>query len=123
MSCHLSRELRTQFKVRALPIRKDDEIEVKRGKAPKQSKHIIGNNKGKKGKILKVYRKRWCVHVDKITKDSAKGTQVQIPLHPSKLQITSLKMDKDRKKLIEKKKVQEKGKGKYKAGEAAMGLD
>ena len=32
-------------------------------------------------------------------------------------------MDKDRKKLLEKKKVVAKGKGKYKAGQVEMGLE
>ena len=70
---------------------------------------------------MQVYRRRWALHVDKITKEKANGTQVQIPLHPSNCQIINLKLDKDRKKLLEKKKVVEKEKGKYKAGQ--MGLD
>ena len=82
---------------------------------------LIGNSKGKKGKVLQVYRRKWALHVDKITKEKANGTQVQIPLHPSNCQIINLKLDKDRKKLLEKKKVAEKEKGKYKAGQ--MGLD
>ena len=72
---------------------------------------------------MHVYRKRWCLHIEKITKDKANGTQVQIPIHPSKCQIVNLKLDKDRKKLLERKKVVEKGKGKYKAGAVDMGLD
>ena len=70
---------------------------------------------------MQVYRRRWALHVDKITKEKANGTQVQIPLHPSNCQIINLKLDKDRKKILEKKKVVEKEKGKYKAGQ--MGLD
>ena len=112
MSCHLSKDLKNQYHVRAIPVRKDDEVQVLRG-----------NNKGKKGKVLHVYRKRWCLHIEKITKDKANGTQVQIPIHSSNCQIVNLKLDKDRKKILERKKVVEKGKGKYKAGAVDMGLD
>ncbi len=95
-----------------MPVRKDDEVVVMRG-----------NHKGKKGKVLQVYRKKWAIHVDKITKDKANGTQVQVPLAPSNCQITTLKLDKDRKKVLERKKVVSKAKGKYEAGKVDMGLD
>ena len=122
MSCHLSKDLKNQYHVRAIPVRKDDEVLVMRGISLSEI-NLIGNHKGKKGKILQVYRKRWALHVEKITKDKANGTQVQIPLHPSNCQIINLKLDKDRKKILERKKVVEKGKGKYKAGQVEMGLD
>ena len=121
MSCHLSKDLRTQYKVRAIPVRKDDEIVVMRGNLWITNKK--GNHKGKKGKVISVYRKRWALHIDKITKDKANGTQVQVPLHPSNCQITTLKMDKDRKKILERKKVVAKGKDKHEAGKVDMGLD
>ena len=70
-----------------------------------------------------MYRRRWSIHIEKITKDKANGTQIQVPIHPSNCQITALKLDKDRKKLLEKKKTVEKGKGKYQAGKVDMGLD
>jgi large subunit ribosomal protein L26e len=70
-----------------------------------------------------VYRKRWCLHIDKLTHEKGSGQQVQIPIHPSNCTITTLKMDKDRKRLLERKKVLEKGKGKYKAGQTDMDLD
>ena len=84
---------------------------------------IKGNHKGKKGKVLQVYRKKWSIHVDKITKDKANGTQVQVPIQPSNCQITTLKLDKDRKKLLERKRVAARGKGKHEAGKVEMGLD
>ena len=121
MSCHLSKDLKNQYHVRAVPVRKDDEVQIMRGNL-----WIVifkGNHKGKKGKVLQVYRKRWAIHVEKITKDKANGTQVQVPVHPSNCAIINLKLDKDRKKLLERKKVVEKGKGKYKAGQVDMGLD
>ncbi len=72
---------------------------------------------------MQVYRKRWVLHIEKVTKDKANGTQVQVPIHSSNCMITNLKLDKDRKKLLERKKVVEKGKGKYQAGKVDMGLD
>ena len=48
---------------------------------------------------------------------------MQVPIHPSNCTLITLKLDKDRKKLLERKKVVEKGKGKYKAGQVDMGLD
>eukprot|EP00826_Nyctotherus_ovalis_P059712 TRINITY_DN8331_c0_g1_i4.p2 TRINITY_DN8331_c0_g1~~TRINITY_DN8331_c0_g1_i4.p2 ORF type:complete len:142 (-),score=44.97 TRINITY_DN8331_c0_g1_i4:175-600(-) len=112
MGCHLSKDLRTQYHVRAIPIRKDDEVTVMRG-----------NHKGKKGKVISVYRKRWAIHVEKITKDKANGTQVQVPIHPSNCMITKLKIDNDRKRILDKKKVVEKDKGKFQTGKVEMALD
>ncbi len=44
------------------------------------------------------------------------GQQVQLPLHPSNCQITNLKIDKDRKALLERKKRVPKSKDKHKEG-------
>ena len=55
---------------------------------------------------------------------SAAGATVQVGIHPSKCVITKLKLDKDRKKLLERKqgKGAEKGKGKFTEEEVqAMG--
>ena len=46
------------------------------------------------------------------------GSQVQIPIHPSNCVITSLKLDKDRKALLERKKRTVKDKNKHKEGVA-----
>eukprot|EP01062_Namystynia_karyoxenos_P073287 TRINITY_DN700_c0_g2_i2.p2 TRINITY_DN700_c0_g2~~TRINITY_DN700_c0_g2_i2.p2 ORF type:complete len:131 (+),score=65.48 TRINITY_DN700_c0_g2_i2:80-472(+) len=99
MSAPLSKELRTKFNVRAVPIRKDDEVKVKRG-----------SNAGRDGKVIKCYRKRWAIHVDKITTDKINGATVQIPIHPSNVEIIKLKLDKDRKVSLEKKNKQKGGK-------------
>ena len=48
------------------------------------------------------------------------GTQVQIPIHPSKCLVTQLKLDKDRKALLERKKRIPKQKLKHKEGLAGM---
>lgn len=81
--------------MRSLPIRKDDEVQIVRGKHAKEAV----------AKVTSVYRRRYCIHVDRIIKEKTNGAQVPVPIHPSKVQITKLKLDKDRKNLIERKKV------------------
>lgn len=48
------------LQVRAVPIRKDDEVLIKRGKF-----------KGREGKVTAVYRKKFVIHVERMTKDKA----------------------------------------------------
>jgi len=62
MSSHLSKELRTKYDVRAIPVRKGDTVKV-----------VRGTFKGREGKVQSVYRKRWCLHVEKITKEKTNG--------------------------------------------------
>ncbi|KAJ3008888.1 60S ribosomal protein L26 [Thoreauomyces humboldtii] len=92
MSAPLEKELRLQHKVRSLPVRKDDEVKV-----------VRGTYAGREGKIVTVYRKKWCIYIEKVTRDKVNGASVYIPIHPSKVVITSIKLDKDRKNLLERK--------------------
>lgn len=92
MSSHLSKDLRTQHNVRAMPIRKGDEVQVMRG-----------TNKTQAGKVITVYRRKFAVHIEKLVRTKPNGQTVPIPVHPSNLLITKLKMDKDRKNLINRK--------------------
>lgn len=85
MSSNLSKSLRTKYGVRSLPIRKDDEVVILRG-----------SRKGTKGKVIQVYRKKWAIHIDKVTKNKANGAPYQIPIHPSNVAITKVKEAKDR---------------------------
>ncbi|TNV72962.1 hypothetical protein FGO68_gene1438 [Halteria grandinella] len=93
MSSHLSKDLRTKYEVRSIPVRKGDTVKIMRG-----------TNKGREGKVQAVYRKKWA----------------QIPIHPSNCVITTLKIDKDRKAILEKKKRVAKQKNKHREG---AGLD
>ena len=61
-----------------------------------------------------MYRRRYCIHVDRIIKEKTNGAQVPVPIHPSKVQITKLKLDKDRKAILEKKKKRDTKKDKHK---------
>ena len=92
MSSTTSKEIREKFSVRSLPIRKDDFVKI-----------IRGSWKGREGKVICVYRKKWCIYIEKVTRDKANGTPVQIPIHPSNVEITKLYLDKDRNALIARK--------------------
>ena len=110
MSSHLSKELKTKYDVRSVPVRKGDTVKVMRGQF-----------KGREGKVQAVYRKRWALHIEKIVREKTNGSQSQIPIHSSNCLITQLKLDKSRKALLERKKRVAKEKNKHKEG--AAGLD
>ncbi|RYG50375.1 50S ribosomal protein L24 [archaeon] len=86
MSAHLSKDLREKYNVRALPLRKGDEVEIVRGH------HTV---KGRQGKILSVYRKKFVVHVERVTKEKKTGQSVPIAIQPSNVVITKLYLEKD----------------------------
>jgi len=92
MSSPLSNELKKQHNCRAIPIRKEDEVRV-----------VRGTFKGKEGKVVQVYRKKWVIHIDKVVRDKVNGASVQVGIDPSKVVITKLKMDKSRKAILERK--------------------
>jgi large subunit ribosomal protein L26e len=68
-----------------LPIRKDDEVRIVRGKY-----------KGREGKVTQVYRKKWVIHVDRVQRDKSNGSTSPIGIHPSNVVITTIKLDTDR---------------------------
>ncbi|CAF1621898.1 unnamed protein product, partial [Adineta ricciae] len=55
------------------------------------------------GKVTQVYRKKFVVHVERITREKANGNTVHIGIHPSKVQITKLKLDRDRKRILDRR--------------------
>ena len=92
MSAPLSKSLREKYNVRSMPIRKNDEVKI-----------VVGKKKGTEGKVKTCYRKRYCIYVERVTREKANGTPVDIPIHPSNVEITKLHLDKDRKALLAKK--------------------
>jgi large subunit ribosomal protein L26e len=64
---------------------------------------VRGSHKNQEGKVTQVYRKKFVVYISNIHRDKANSAQVNIGIHPSNLQITKLKIDKDRKKILERK--------------------
>ena len=112
MSSALSSELRTKYNVRSMPVRKDDEVKV-----------VRGTYKDREGKIVQCYRKKWVIHIERITREKASGATVQVGIHPSKCVITKLKLDKDRKAILERKNRDNKSdaaKGKFSEKDVAM---
>lgn len=103
MSAPLSKELREKHNVRSIPIRKDDEVTV-----------VRGTHKGKEGKVTSVYRLKYVIHIERVTDDKANSQTVPVGIHPSKVIVTKLKLDKDREAILERKggkgKESEKGK-------------
>ena len=98
MSSNLSKELQARHGVRSMPIRKDDEVMVTRGMY-----------KTREGKVIAVYRKKFVVHIERFTREKANGASVPVGINASSLVITKLKMDKDRKALLERKSKNNKG--------------
>eukprot|EP00397_Hematodinium_sp_SG-2012_P054204 GEMP01065199.1.p2 GENE.GEMP01065199.1~~GEMP01065199.1.p2 ORF type:complete len:145 (+),score=28.38 GEMP01065199.1:41-436(+) len=92
MSAPLSKELRAKYHVRSLPVRRDDEVTVSRGSFHDRA-----------GKVTQVYRKKWVLHIEQVVRDKTNGQSVQVGVSPSNVVITKLKLDKDRKVLLERK--------------------
>ncbi|CAI2197753.1 17475_t:CDS:2, partial [Funneliformis geosporum] len=106
MSSSLIKDLREKYKTRSIPIRKDDEVRI-----------VRGTFKGREGKVTQVYRKRWVIHIERISKEKINGTTVPVGIHPSNVVITKPKIDKDRRNLLERKNkaLAKKDKGKEEA--------
>ncbi|ORY29982.1 putative structural constituent of ribosome [Naematelia encephala] len=92
MSSSLSKDLRGKHSARSIPIRKDDEVLIVRGKY-----------KGREGKVIQVYRKKWVIHVERVTVEKSNAATVPVGIHPSNVVITSLKLDKDRRAILDRK--------------------
>ncbi|KII67495.1 60S ribosomal protein L26 [Thelohanellus kitauei] len=100
MSSSLSKELRQKYGIRSIPVRKDDEVVVFRG-----------NHRGMDSyKVIYVRRKKFIIQLQGLNTEKADGMTVPVGIHPSnvfplisKVQIVKIKMDKDRKRTIDKK--------------------
>ncbi|NIO44571.1 MAG: 50S ribosomal protein L24 [Candidatus Aenigmarchaeota archaeon] len=98
LSAHLSKDLIRKWKKRSLPVRKDDEVKVMRGKF-----------KGTTGKISKVDLKKLKVYIENVKRKKVSGEEIHVPIHPSNLLIINPVMDdKMRLKVINRTKKGEK---------------
>merc|ERR1711975_80448 len=107
MSAHLDKTLSDKYHVKSMPIRKDDEVIV-----------VRGSHRGREGKVIQVYRKKYVIHIERVTREKSNGSTVNVGIHPSNVMITKLKLDKDRRAILDRKdttKELAKGKGKYSA--------
>ncbi|XP_043849316.1 60S ribosomal protein L26-like 1 [Dromiciops gliroides] len=103
----LLKELRQRYNVCSMPIRKDEEVQV-----------VQGHYKGQQiVKVVQVYKKNYMIYTERVQWEKTNSTTVHVGIHPSKVVITRLKLDKDQKKILEwKAKSHQVGKekGKYK---------
>ena len=74
-----------------MPIRKDDEVTI-----------VRGANKGREGKVTSVYRLKYVVHIERVAREKSNGQSVPLGIHPSKVVISKLKLDKDRENILER---------------------
>merc|ERR1712188_189531 len=105
MSAHLDKTLSNKYHVKSMPIRKDDEVIV-----------VRGSHRGREGKVIQVYRKKYVIHIERVTREKSNGSTVNVGIHPSNVTITKLKLDKDRRAILDRKDTTKdlaKGKGKY----------
>merc|ERR1712196_424053 len=105
MSAHLDKTLSNKYHVKSMPIRKDDEVIV-----------VRGSHRGREGKVIQVYRKKYVIHIERVTREKSNGSTVNVGIHPSNVSITKLKLDKDRRAILDRRdttKELAKGKGKY----------
>ncbi len=47
-----------------------------------------------------MYRLKYVIHVERVTRDKASGQSVPLGIHPSNVVITKLKLDKDREDIL-----------------------
>ncbi|KAJ2686204.1 60S ribosomal protein L26A, partial [Coemansia spiralis] len=92
MSAGLSKDLRKKHEVRSIPIRTGDEVVV-----------VRGQHKGREGKVTTVYRKKWIIHIDRLVREKVNGATVPIPIHPSNVVVSALKLTKDRESILGRK--------------------
>ncbi|KAJ1789375.1 60S ribosomal protein L26A [Coemansia sp. RSA 2399] len=92
MSAGLSKDLRKKYDARSIPVVKGDEVVV-----------VRGQHKGREGKVSAVYRKKWVIHIERVDREKVNGSTVPVPIHPSNVAITSLKLTKDREAILKRK--------------------
>ncbi len=81
-SAPLSPDLKKKHGTNAIPVRMGDTVRIMRG-----------DRKGLEGKITRVNREKYRVFVEGVTRSKVDGTTIPVPLHPSKVMITSLNLD------------------------------
>ena len=91
MSCHLTKTLRDQYKIRSLPIKRGDEVKILKGKS-----------KNKSGKVVQVYRKRYFIYVYKVQREKQNSQMFFLSIKLCCCVIEKLFINKDRTKTIER---------------------
>jgi len=98
MSAPLSNELAASRGAKTLPVRKGDTVRILRG-----------DSKGFEGKVSRVALNEYRIYIEGLTREKVDGTNIFLPVHPSKVQIRSLNLeDSWRKDILARKKELEK---------------
>ena len=53
--------------------------------------------------MTSVYRLKYVIHIERISREKSNGQSVPLGIHPSKVVVTKLKLDKDRESILERK--------------------
>ena len=93
LAARLADELRQKYRVRGLPVRTGDSVRIMRG-----------DFGGLEGKVERVDYESGRIFVEGMTREKAAGVASKLPVHASKVQITSLNLsDKWRSGLLAEK--------------------
>ncbi len=82
LSAHLSKDLKSKYGKRSVPVRKGDEVLVMRGSFKK-----------KKGKVSEINLKRSRVAIEGLQRQKKDGTKVNVYFNPSKILIQTMNID------------------------------
>jgi large subunit ribosomal protein L24 len=82
MAAPLSPELAASRGVKTLPVRKGDTVRIQRG-----------DNKGFEGKISRVDLSHYRIYIEGLTREKVDGTNIFLPIHPSKVELRNLNLD------------------------------
>lgn len=53
--------------------------------------------------MTSVYRKKWVVHIERVTKEKVNGTSAPVGISPSNLSVTKLKLNSDRENILKRR--------------------
>jgi len=94
-SANLSEAIRKKYSKRSFPLRKGDTVRIMKGEFC-----------GKTGKVIGFNLRKLMVYIEGIQRNKKDGTKINVPIHPSNLQITEMALeDKKRVGALERKKV------------------
>ena len=114
MVCSLGEAERETHHVKRIPVVTGDRVRV-----------MVGNKRtvrGQEGKVTRVCRRKFVVYIEEVkrSKSGQSGNTVQIPFHPSNLQIVKLKTNKGRTDIIKRKREAAQNDPRSKAGMEKM---
>lgn len=82
LTANLNKAIRKEFKKRSAVVRKGDEVAIKRGEF-----------KGQLGEVLTTNLKNGTITVKAVVKKKVNGTEYNVPIRASKVQITKLNLE------------------------------